>query len=265
VVVHCAALIEVGQSVQDPAAFYDVNVRGSLALIAACRAAGVRGVVLSSTCATYGVPQTPQLEETHPQLPLNPYGWTKLMVERALWDHQSAYGLAAICLRYFNAAGAAPDLGLGERHDPETHAIPLALASARGLRGPFNLFGADYPTRDGTCVRDYIHVLDLAEAHVRAVERLAAGGTGGAFNLGTGTGTTVLELLTAIEQLTGQPVPLVRADRRPGDSPALVADARLAAATLGWRPQRTLADIITSAWDWHTKVEPTLFAAVPRG
>lgn len=259
VVVHCAALIEVGQSVFDPAPFYDVNVGGSLALLAACRASGVRGVVFSSTCAIYGAPQTERLDESHPQVPLNPYGWTKLMVERALWDHQSAYGLGVICLRYFNAAGAAPDLGLGERHEPETHAIPLALASARGLRGPFSLFGTDYPTRDGTCVRDYVHVLDLADAHVRAVERLVAGGAGGAFNLGTGTGTTVLELLAAIEQLTGRPVPVVQADRRPGDSPALVADAGLATEVLGWRPQRSLADIVTSAWVWHTKVEPALF------
>ncbi|MBU6373090.1 MAG: UDP-glucose 4-epimerase GalE [Alphaproteobacteria bacterium] len=258
-VLHFAALIEVGESVKDPAAFYDVNVRGALALLAAMRANDVDKIVFSSTCATYGPPQRLPLDETHPQAPINPYGWTKLMVERAILDMGAAYGLRAALLRYFNAAGAAPDLGLGERHSPETHAIPLALFAQLGRRQGFSVFGDDYDTRDGTCVRDYIHVLDLADAHVRALRRLLDGGDTQAFNLGTGDGVTVKELLAAIERVTGRPLDAAVAPRRPGDAPALVADASKAATMLGWRPTRTLDTILADAWAWHSQMEARVF------
>lgn len=258
-VLHFAALIEVGESVKDPAAFYDVNVRGALALLAAMRAGGVDKIVFSSTCATYGPPQRLPLDETHPQAPINPYGWTKLMIERAILDMGAAYGLRAALLRYFNAAGAAPDEGLGERHSPETHAIPLALFAQLGRRQGFSVFGTDYDTRDGTCVRDYIHVLDLADAHVRALRRLLDGGDTQAFNLGTGDGVTVKELLDAIGRVTGRPLDAAIGPRRPGDAPALVADATKAATLLGWKPVRTLDTILADAWRWHAETESRVF------
>jgi len=258
-VVHCAALIEVGVSVKNPAAFYDVNVAGSLTLFEVMREAGVSAFVFSSTCATYGEPQRLPLDETHRQLPINPYGWSKLMVERAAQDFAQAYGLKFALLRYFNAAGATPSEGIGERHDPETHAIPLALFTLLGRREGFSIFGDDYATRDGACLRDYVHNLDLADAHVRAVERLLGGGESLAANLGTGDGVTVLELLTAIERVTGRKVPATRAPRRQGDSPALVADNALAERELGWRPQRNIDQIIADAWAWHSEIEPKLF------
>lgn len=260
-VLHFAALIEVGESVKDPAAFYDVNVTGALNVLAAMRRHGVPRFVFSSTCATYGAPLRLPLDETHPQWPLSPYGWTKLSLERALIDYAGAYGLRSMILRYFNAAGAAPEAGLGERHDPETHAIPLALFTLLGRRERFMLFGEDYDTRDGSCVRDYVHVLDLADAHRRAVEALLDGADGAALNLGSGTGTTVKELIAAIETQTGRAVPLVRAPRRPGDSPALVAAADEALRVLGWRPTRDVGQIIDSAWRWHSEVEPRLFGS----
>jgi UDP-glucose 4-epimerase len=258
-VLHFAALIEVGESVKDPAAFYDVNVRGTLSLLAAMRAGGVDRIVFSSTCATYGPPQRLPLVETHPQAPINPYGWTKLMIERAILDMGEAYGMRAALLRYFNAAGAAPDHGLGERHSPETHALPLALFAALGRRAGFSVFGTDYDTRDGTCVRDYVHVLDLADAHVRALARLLDGGDTQAFNLGSGDGVTVKELLAAIERVTGRPLAAALAPRRPGDAPALVADSSKAKALLGWSTTRSLDDIIADAWRWHAETEPRIF------
>jgi UDP-glucose 4-epimerase len=258
-ILHFAALIEVGESVKDPASFYDVNVRGALSLLAAMRTAGVQTIVFSSTCATYGPPVRLPLEETHPQAPINPYGWTKLMIERAILDMGAAYGVRAALLRYFNAAGAAPDEGLGERHSPETHAIPLALFAALGRRKGFSVFGTDYDTRDGTCVRDYIHVLDLADAHVRALTRLLDGGDAQAFNLGSGDGVTVKELLSAIERVTGRTLDATVAPRRPGDAPALVADAAKARSMLGWSTTRALDDIIADAWRWHAEIEPRLF------
>ncbi len=261
VVLHCAGLIEVGVSVRDPAEFYDNNVSGSLVLLEAMRAAGVDKFVFSSTCSIFGEPQTPALAEDHRQAPLNPYAWTKLMVEQAVKDQAAAYGLRYTVLRYFNASGAAPDEGIGERHDPETHAIPLALFAAIGKRAGFNVFGDDYPTRDGSCVRDYVHVLDLADAHVSAVNRLIAGGGNLSCNLGTGTGVTVLELLASIERVTGKRVPSARDGRRSGDSPSLVADNSLARRELGWSPSRGIDVCIADAWKWHTEVEPKLFEA----
>jgi UDP-glucose 4-epimerase len=258
-VLHCAALIEVGESVRRPERFYDVNVAGALTLLEAMREAGVSAFVFSSTCATYGEPQRLPMDESHPQWPVSPYGWTKLMVERASRDMAAAHGLKFAHLRYFNAAGACPEEGIGERHEPETHAIPLALFTLLGRREGFKIFGTDYETRDGSCLRDYVHTLDLADAHVRAIERLLGGGASLAANLGTGDGVTVLELLAAVERVTGRAVPSTRAERRPGDAPALVADNALAQRELGWAPQRGIDAVIADAWKWHSEVEPKLF------
>ena len=258
-VLHCAALIEVGESVKHPDRFYDNNVTGALVLLDVMREAGVNAFVFSSTCATYGEPQRLPMDETHSQNPVSPYGWTKLMVERASRDMAAAYGLQFAHLRYFNAAGAAPEEGIGERHTPETHAIPLALFTLLGRREGFKIFGQDYETRDGTCLRDYVHVLDLADAHVRAVERLLAGGASLAANLGTGDGVTVRELLDAIARVTGKSVPATPAPRRDGDAPALVADNSLARRELAWTPMRGIDAIIADAWEWHERVEAGTF------
>ncbi len=249
-VLHCAALIEVGESVSDPARFYDNNVGGALCVLEAMRETGVRNFVFSSTCATYGAPRYLPLDERHPQAPINPYGRTKRMIEEASADYAAAYGMRYAHLRYFNAAGAAADAGIGEAHEPETHAIPLALMTLLGQRPSFSVFGRDYDTRDGSCVRDYIHVLDLADAHVRAVAALETQESF-ALNLGTGDGVTVLELVDAIERVTGRRVPVQLAPRRPGDAPSLVANNAEARRVLGWAPQRDIDAIIASAWDWH--------------
>jgi UDP-glucose 4-epimerase len=259
-VLHCAALIEVGESVKHPDRFYDNNVTGALVLLDVMREGGVKPFVFSSTCATYGEPQRLPMDETHPQAPVSPYGWTKLMVEQASRDIAAAHGISFAHLRYFNAAGAAPDEGIGERHEPETHAIPLALMTLLGRRQGFKIFGQDYETRDGSCLRDYVHVLDLADAHVRAIERLLGGGASLAANLGTGDGVTVLELLAAIERVTGKRVPADSAPRREGDAPALVADTTLVKRELGWTPSRNIDQIIGDAWRWHSTIEPKLFA-----
>jgi len=257
--IHFAALIEAGVSVRDPAPFYDVNVNGALNLLNAARTFDNVPIVFSSTCATYGAPQRETLDETHPQQPINPYGWTKLFAERLFADARTAYGQRSTWLRYFNAAGAAPEEGLGERHDPETHAIPLAILAALGRRPTFKMFGEDYPTRDGTCVRDYIHVLDLADAHVRAVRQLLDGAAGDAYNLGAGQGVSVKEIAAAVGRASGRPLPLVSAPRRAGDPPALVADAGKAARDLGWKAARDLDAIVESAWRWHKDVEAKVF------
>lgn len=250
-VLHFAALIEVGESVRDPGRFYDNNVAGALSLIAAARRAGVNALVFSSTCATYGEPLRVPLDETHPQVPLNPYGRTKLMVEQALSDLDRYAGFRSICLRYFNAAGADPQGRIGERHEPETHAIPLAIRAAMNTGGNFRLMGEDYPTPDGTAVRDYIHVLDLADAHVAALRHLLAGGGSDVFNLGTGMGTSVRKLIEAIRRASNGAFEVERAPRREGDSPILVADNAKARMILGWTPRYDLDAIIESAWNWH--------------
>ncbi len=252
-ILHFAALIEVGESVKDPVAFYENNVVGTLTLLSAAQAAGIKAFVFSSTCATYGLPQSVPLDETHRQVPINPYGQTKYIVEQALSDYDRYTGFRSVILRYFNAAGADFEGRVGEWHKPETHAIPLAIDAALGRRAGFKVFGSDYETRDGTCVRDYIHVLDLADAHVRAVQYLLDGGDSVALNLGTGTGTTVKELLSAIEDVTGKPFPVEYVDRREGDSTTLVANNDQAKAVLGWAPQYDLSQIIQSAWNWHAK------------
>ena len=263
-VLHCAALIEVGESVKNPARFYDHNVLGALAVLEAMREAGVGVFAFSSSCAIHGAPLRLPLDETQPFAPISPYGWTKLLVERASRDFAAAYGLKYAHLRYFNAAGAAAEQGIGERHDPESHAIPLALFTLLGRRDSFNIFGTDYATRDGSCLRDYVDVRDLAQAHVRALERLLSGGESLAVNLGAGEGVTVLELLAAIEKVTGRKVPATPAPRRQGDCPALVADNALARRELGWAPEHGLDAIIASAWDWHGRAEPLLFPPAPK-
>ncbi|XKM41008.1 UDP-glucose 4-epimerase GalE [Rhizobium ruizarguesonis] len=252
-ILHFAALIEVGESVKDPVSFYENNVIGTLTLLSAAQAAGINAFVFSSTCATYGLPQSVPLDETHRQVPINPYGRTKYIVEQALADYDQYRSLRSVVLRYFNAAGADFEGRIGEWHQPETHAIPLAIDAALGRRQGFKVFGSDYETRDGTCVRDYIHVLDLADAHVRAVEYLLKGGDPVALNLGTGTGTTVKELLGAIEEVSNRPFPVEYIGRREGDSHTLVANNDKARDVLGWVPQYDLSEIIRSAWDWHAK------------
>ena len=250
-VMHFAALIEVGESVKEPGRFYANNVAGAITLIEAARRGGIDAMVFSSTCATYGDPVQSPMDEGHPQAPLNPYGRSKMMVEQVLADCSTYQRFRSVSLRYFNASGADEQGRIGERHDPETHAIPLAIQAALGLRDGFKLFGDDYDTRDGTAVRDYIHVMDLADAHVRALRYLLAGGQTTAVNLGTGTGTTVRELLSAIETETGRPFPVEVTGRRAGDAASLVALNDKARDLLGWTPARTLSEIVRSAWAWH--------------
>ncbi|MDB5420682.1 MAG: UDP-glucose 4-epimerase GalE [Brevundimonas sp.] len=250
-VVHLAGLIEVGASCRDPGVYYEINLGGALTLIEAARRGGIDAMVFSSTCATYGDPVRLPMDETHPQAPLNPYGRSKLMVEQALADYSRHVGFRSVSLRYFNAAGADPQGRIGERHHPETHAVPLAVQAALGQRQGFAVFGADYDTRDGTAVRDYVHVLDLADAHVRALSYLLGGGETTAFNLGAGVGTTVTELIDAIQRASGTPFRAETAARRQGDAASLVADTARARAVLGWAPTRALDDIVGSALSWH--------------
>jgi UDP-arabinose 4-epimerase len=253
-VMHFAAFAYVGESVTDPGKYYRNNVGGSLSLIEAMVAHGVNKLVFSSTCATYGEPQEVPIRESEPQQPINPYGMSKLMVEHILADFDRAYGLRSVPLRYFNAAGASPEAEIGEAHDPETHLIPLALDAVAG-RGPeLTVYGDDYPTPDGTCIRDYIHVGDLASAHVLALEHLIEGGASRPFNLGTGSGISNREILDAVARVTGKAVPYRFGPRRPGDPPALVSDASRARSELGWVPQLSDIDtIVATAWAWHRR------------
>ncbi|PYB77444.1 UDP-glucose 4-epimerase GalE [Rhizobium wuzhouense] len=252
-VLHFAGLIEVGQSFKEPEAFYDINVGGSLALLQAMMEADIRAFVFSSTCATYGRPEYMPLDEAHPQAPINPYGRTKYIVEQALRDFDLCDRMRSVMLRYFNAAGADAEGRIGEWHTPETHAVPLLIEAALGRRAGFSIFGDDYETRDGTCIRDYVHVTDLADAHVRAVEYLLNGGETVAINLGTGTGTSVKELVSAVEAVSGRPLPVTQAERRAGDPPLLVASNETARTILGWEPEHEIDDIIRSAWTWHSR------------
>lgn len=235
-VVHFAAAAYVGESVVDPHKYYSNNVVGSATLIEACRRSGIDKLVFSSSCATYGIPPALPIRETTAQKPINPYGRTKLMIETMLADYAAAYGSTCACLRYFNAAGADTEGELAERHDPETHIIPLALMAAAGRGGRLSLNGADYDTPDGTCLRDYVHVSDLARAHVAAVEHLLSGGDSLAVNLGSGGATSIYEILAAVRRVTGHEVPFVVNARRPGDPPALVADIALARQRLDFEP-----------------------------
>ena len=253
-VVHFAASTYVGESMTQPRKYFHNNTVNTLRLLDVMVDAGIRSIVFSSTCATYGIPQRLPLDETHPQAPVNPYGESKLAIERILHWYGQAYGLGWIALRYFNAAGADPDGDIGEVHDPETHLIPLVMGAALGQRPPVGVFGTDYPTPDGTAIRDYIHVMDLADAHVRALEHLAEGRESIALNLGTGEGQSVRAVIEAVESVGGRPVPRVDSPRRPGDPPSLVANAARAREVLGWTPRYPeLRTIVEHAWRWHAR------------
>ncbi|SMH49451.1 UDP-glucose 4-epimerase GalE [Maritimibacter sp. HL-12] len=251
-VYHFAALISVGDSVIAPELYYRNNVVGALNLLDAMRTAGVGRIVFSSTAAVYGNPRTDKIAETHPQAPINPYGWSKLMMEQILADHARAHGIRAVSFRYFNAAGADPGGAIGEAHDPETHLVPNILCAALGLRPMLEIFGDDYDTSDGTCVRDYIHVNDIASAHLAALDWMDAHEGAHVFNLGNGSGFSNLEVLEAARKVTGIDIPHRIRPRREGDAGTLVADSAKAQSHLGWRPQHSgIEEIIESAWAWH--------------
>lgn len=250
-VVHFAAYALVGESMQHPALYYQNNIIGTIDLLEAMRAVGVWRIVFSSTTATYGQPDQIPISEDTLQQPINPYGFSKYVVEKALTDYARAYGFGAAALRYFNAAGAHPDGSLGEDHDPESHLIPIVLQVALNQRNAISVFGKDYPTPDGTCIRDYIHVQDLATAHLAALKLLEPG-SNIQVNLGTGVGNSVLEIIEACREITGHPIPIEFADRRPGDPAELVADVRKAKHVLGWQAEYTdIRRTISTAWNWH--------------
>ena len=253
-IMHFAAFAHVGESVNDPGKYYRNNLVGSLTLLEAARDQAIGRIVFSSTCATYGIPDRIPIDEGVTQDPINPYGASKLMVERVLADFDVAHGLRSIALRYFNASGADPDGEIGEAHDPETHLIPLVLDAASGRRPDVTIFGTDYDTPDGTCIRDYIHVSDLADAHVKALEALEAGAASDVFNLGNGHGFSVHEVIETVERVLDVKVPVRPGERRPGDPARLVSDARKARERLGWEPQFAGIDtIVQTSWAWHQK------------
>jgi UDP-arabinose 4-epimerase len=252
-IMHFAAHAYVGESVMNPAKYFRNNVEGGLSLLNTAREAGVKKIIFSSTCAVYGEPARVPIEENTPRQPVNPYGVSKLFFEQALEAYDRAYGFRFASLRYFNAAGADESGEIGELHDPETHLIPLALRAAAGLGAALQVFGSDYPTPDGTCIRDYIHVNDLATAHVKALEHLAAGKESFAVNVGTGRGFSVQEVISAVEEVTGKSVPRKMAPRRVGDPPALVANPAKAQALLQWKATRGLRDVVATAWNWMEK------------
>jgi UDP-glucose-4-epimerase GalE len=251
-VIHFAAYAYVAESVEHPARYYQNNVAGSITLLEAMRRHGCKNIIFSSSCVTYGIPSQIPIPENHPQLPINPYGRSKLMMEQIITDYGSAYGIRHAILRYFNAAGADPGGYIGEDHDPETHLIPILLQTVQGQRHYTEVYGTDYDTPDGTAIRDYIHVTDLAGAHVLALKYLAQSGQNLCLNLGTGQGRSVMEVIQAVQQVTGKPVAYRTVGRRPGDPPALVAKADRAYSLLGWKPD--FGDIqatISTAWNWH--------------
>ena len=254
-VIHFAAYAYVGESVTDPLKYYENNVRNTIHLLQACKDQDVRCFIFSSSCATYGIPESIPIDETHPLNPINPYGRTKQMIEDILKDCDAAYGLRYNSLRYFNAAGADPEGEAGENHHPETHLIPLILDVAAGKSNAIKIFGNDYPTADGTCIRDYIHVTDLARAHVLALERLLAGAVSDVYNLGQGQGFSVRQVVDQVATVTGRDIASVYVDRRPGDPPILVASNTKAMQGLSWQPQYTnLEEIVRTAWNWHNKL-----------
>ncbi len=251
-VMHFSAKSLVGESMVDPALYYMNNVVGTLNLLAAMRKYEVKRFVFSSSAATFGNPLTELIDETHPQVPINPYGETKLIVEQVLRAYAQAYGLNSVSLRYFNAAGADPDGEIGESHSPETHLIPNVLKAVLSEGRPLKLFGNDYPTKDGTCVRDYIHINDLCHAHLLALNYMDAHPGAHGFNLGNGQGFSILEIMRTAEEVTGRKIPYDIEARRPGDPPALVADSRRARELLGWQSRHArIGEIVQSAWDWH--------------
>lgn len=251
-VMHFAAYIAVGESVTDPVKYYRNNVASTLTLLEAMVAASIKKFVFSSTCALYGIPKNVPITEDHPQNPISPYATTKWMVERILSDFDKAYDLKSVCFRYFNAAGAEPTGLLGEDHAPETHLIPLVLFTALGKQHSVSILGTDYPTRDGTCVRDYVHVCDLAQAHVLGLEYLLNVGKSEVFNLGNGSGFSVRQVIETARSVTGQEIKTVECDRRTGDPPVLVGSSDKVRRVLGWHPQYPdLNEIIAHAWQWH--------------
>lgn len=253
-VMHFAAYAYVGESVTDPEKYYFNNVACTLNLLRAMRGHGCNKIIFSSTCATYGEPERVPITEDMPQNPINPYGASKLMVERILSDYGTAYGLRSVALRYFNAAGADPEGEIGEDHDPETHLIPLVLDAASGKRPDIKVFGTDYPTRDGSCIRDYIHVEDLAKAHILALQYLQNGGASERFNLGNERGTSVLEVIEAVKKVTGKDFKVTLSDRRPGDPATLVGSSGKVKAVLGWEPQYAeIETIVEHAWKWQER------------
>lgn len=253
-VFHFASFIQVGESVSDPGKYYQNNVAATLTLLQAMVRAGISYLIFSSSAAIYGDPHYVPIDEAHPKAPINPYGRSKWMVEQILEDFDRAYGLKSVCLRYFNAAGADPEGLLGERHEPETHLIPLILQAASGRREAITVFGHDYDTPDGSCIRDYVHVADLASAHALAVAYLLDGGASTAFNLGNGLGFSVQEVVDTARRVTDRPITVIDAPRREGDPARLVADAERAKSVLGWQPQFAgLEEIIGHAWDWEQK------------
>lgn len=253
-VIHFAGYIQVGESMQDPAKYFENNFSNAASLLSAMHQCGIDQFIFSSTAAVFGNPITTPIDENHPKHPINPYGRSKLFLEEMCADLANARGLKSVSLRYFNAAGARPDGTLGERHEPETHLIPLAIDAALGKRPPLKLFGTDYPTPDGTCVRDYIHIHDLCDAHVAAMDYLRAGHPTACFNLGNGVGFSVLEVIRAVEKAVGRPVPYVVESRRQGDPPSLVGDSTLAREKLEWKPKRAnLETIVADAVRWHLR------------
>ncbi|MGF1540913.1 MAG: UDP-glucose 4-epimerase GalE [Pleurocapsa sp.] len=251
-VIHFAAYAYVGESVKSPAKYYWNNVTGTLNLLKAMMAASVKNIIFSSTCATYGIPTRVPILESDPQNPINPYGMSKLIVEKMLADFDRAYGLKSVIFRYFNAAGADPSGMLGEDHTPETHLIPLVLLTALNKRDYVSIFGTDYPTEDGSCVRDYIHVSDLAQAHVLGLEYILRESESEIFNLGNGSGFSVKQIVETARKVTGQPITAIECDRRPGDPPVLVGSGEKAEKILGWQPQYPdIFSILSHAWNWH--------------
>jgi len=251
-IIHFAAYAYVGESVEHPAKYYENNVGGSISLLEAMRRNGCKNIIFSSSCSTYGIPEQIPIPEDHPQRPINPYGRSKLMMEQIIKDYGNAYGIRYAILRYFNAAGGDPEGKIGESHDPETHLIPILLQTVLGRRECTEVYGTDYDTPDGTAIRDYIHVTDLGVAHVLALKHLAGLGQSLCLNLGTGRGCSVMEVLRAVEEVTGKRVAYRTMGRRPGDPPSLVADAAQAAAILGWKPDFTdIRAIVSTAWNWH--------------
>jgi UDP-glucose 4-epimerase len=254
-VMHFASFTYVGESVEDPQKYYLNNLRNTLNLLQVMLEEGVKYFVFSSTCATYGTPQEIPITENHPQKPINPYGKGKLMVEQVLEDYSQAYALKYVSLRYFNAAGADPEAEIGEAHKPETHLIPLILDAASGKRDTIQIFGTDYPTPDGTCIRDYIHVMDLAYAHIKALKYLQEDNSSDVFNLGNGQGFSVKEVIETSQKVTGNKINIEEVERRPGDPPVLVGSSTKAQEVLGWHPKYPdLFTIIKTAWKWHQKI-----------
>ena len=254
-VFNFAAYIEVGESVKDPEKYYYNNLVNTINLLSVMKKHGVDKIIFSSTAATFGVPQYTPIDEKHPQEPINPYGMTKLMIENIFKDYGIAYGLKYIVFRYFNACGADLDGEIGEWHEPESHLIPLVMSAATGKRDDVKIFGTDYPTEDGTCIRDYVHVSDLASAHLLGLERLLAGGESNFYNLGNGKGFSVREVIETVKEVSGKDFKVVEFERRAGDAPILIASSEKAKKELGWKPEFTdLKPIVESAWKWQLKI-----------